>query len=151
MLAEDVSTKEGAEAKYRLIEIYYIQNKYDDAEAEINDFRKASTPYQEWLAHSFIIWADIFKSRGDYHMAKSVLQIIIDKYKGKDKGIVDKATDKYVEIVDMEEAEEELNEAVEVDVIEKIDEVDKLIDNEEDINIEPLKEENSEPKTETEN
>jgi TolA-binding protein len=133
MLSEDVSTKEGAEAKYRLIEIYFIQDKYDDAEFEINDFRKASTSYQEWLAKSFIIWSDIFKSRSDYHMAKSVLQIIIDKYKGSNNEIVDIATDRYIEIEEQEDAEQELNEAAEVNVIEKIDEIDKLVDSESDV------------------
>lgn len=132
MLAEDVATKEGAEAKYRLIEIYYIQEKFDDAEAEINDFRSLNTEYQQWVAKSFMIWSDIFKMRKDFYMAKSVLQIIIDNYKNKDDGIINQANNKYIEVSEQEDAEQELNEAVEEDVLEIIDEVDKLVDEEED-------------------
>ncbi len=131
LLAEDVKTKEGAEAKYRLAEIDFKNGDLDEAESEINDFRSKNTPYAYWLAKAYILWADIFKAKKDYFYATATLQSIIDNYSDKTDGIVDEATEKLTQIEEEQEAEEDLDKAANEDVIEEINEIDKLIDKDE--------------------
>ena len=128
LLAEDVTTNEGAEAKYRLAEIYMKNGEVEDAEAEINDFRTQNASNKYWLAKSYILWAEIFKSKNDYFYATATLQSIIDNYGNKTDGIVDEATNKLVSFEDEMEEDEDLDEAVDEDILQEINEIDNLID-----------------------
>ena len=130
LLAEDVKTKEGAEAKYRIAEILFKDGKIDEAESEINDFRTQNSPFAYWLAKAYILWADIFKAKKDYFYATATLQSIIDNYANKTDGIVDEATEKLTALEEEQETDEELNNAAEENIIEEINEIDKLIDDE---------------------
>ncbi len=97
-LAMDVKSKEGAEAKFHLAELYFKIKEFDKAEKEILDFSQKSSPYDYWIARSFILWADIFVEKKDYFQALQTLQSIIDYYVNKDDGILKMAADKKAEI-----------------------------------------------------
>jgi tetratricopeptide (TPR) repeat protein len=93
-VASEVKSAEGAESKYRIAEIYYKRNDLDNAEKEISDFADKTTPHQYWMAKSFLLWADIFRDKGDDFQARQTLQSLIDYYEKSNDGILDEAKEK---------------------------------------------------------
>ena len=73
VVAEEVRTANGAEAKYLLAECYFAENELDMAEAEIMSFAQMNTQQQYWLARALILLADINTRRGDTFQAKQYL------------------------------------------------------------------------------
>ena len=93
-VATEVKSAEGAESKYRLAEIYYQRKEIDNAEKVISDFADKTTPHQFWMAKSFLIWAAIFRDKGDDFQAIQTLQSLIDYYEKTDDGILKEAKEK---------------------------------------------------------
>ena len=93
-LAAEVKSPEGAEAKYRIAEIYFSQQEYDKSEKEAMQFINMNTPQQYWLARSFILLSDIFIKKNDPFQAIQTLKSIIDNYEDKKDGIIDTANTK---------------------------------------------------------
>lgn len=85
VLAADTRTSIGAEAKYLLANIYFEQGKLADAEKEVNDFAKKNTPYQFWLARSFILLADIYVKQNNDFQAKQYLLSLQKNYTTADE------------------------------------------------------------------
>ncbi len=98
-------TKQGAEAKYQIAHILYIQKKYELAKQEIFNFINLNTSYQFWLAKSFILLSDIYFDNNDYFQAKANLKGIVDNYKSVDDGIIDTAKEKLEKIKKIEDAQ----------------------------------------------
>lgn len=113
VIAKDVKSKEGAEAKFRVAEILFIQKEYALAENEVIDFIDKNTPQQYWLAKAFLLWADIYQVEGQNFQAKQTLQSVIDNYDNKIDGIIEQAEEKLLDIKEMEEAERMLEEVLE--------------------------------------
>lgn len=80
VVGENTRTENGAEAKFLLADIYYKQNKLDDAESEIMDFAQKNTPYQYWLARGFVLLSDIYIKRGEDFQAKQYLLSLQKNY-----------------------------------------------------------------------
>jgi hypothetical protein len=99
-VATEVKSIEGAESKFRVAEIYYQRKELPNAEKEISDFANKSTPHQYWMAKSFLLWADIFKDKGDDFQAIQTLQSLIDYYQKTDDGILDEARTKMKQLKD---------------------------------------------------
>jgi TolA-binding protein len=99
-VAVEVKSAEGAESKYRMAEIYYQRKETQDAEKVISDFADKTTPHQYWMAKSFLLWADIFKEKGDDFQAIQTLQSLIDYYEKTDDGIVAEAKEKKKQLTD---------------------------------------------------
>ncbi len=93
-IASNLKTREGAESKYRMVEILINKKNLDKAEKEIFAFAEKNTPHQYWLAKSFILLADIYANKDDFFQAKATLQSVIDGYSVPDDGIVDLALEK---------------------------------------------------------
>ncbi len=102
-VASEVKSLEGAESKYRVAEIYFLKEQFDKAEQEINQFLELNTPHPYWMAKIFILDADIKVRREDYFEAKHMLQAIIDYYEEPNDGIIEEASRKYNEIVELEQ------------------------------------------------
>lgn len=79
-LSNDTRTANGAEAKYLLANIYFEQGKLAESESEIMDFAKKNTPYQFWLARSFILLSDIYIRQGNDFQAKQYLLSLQKNY-----------------------------------------------------------------------
>lgn len=79
-LSTDTRTANGAEAKYLLANIYFEQGKLAESESEIMDFAKKNTPYQFWLARSFILLSDIYIRQGNDFQAKQYLLSLQKNY-----------------------------------------------------------------------
>ncbi len=89
ILAEDLSSKEGAEAKYMIANTLFLTNEYENSKLEIMDYISKSTPHQYWLAKSFLLLADIYLKQDDTFQAKATLQSLIDNYSIPDDGILE--------------------------------------------------------------
>jgi tetratricopeptide (TPR) repeat protein len=101
-VASEVKSIEGAESKYRVAEIYFLKEQLDKAEQEINQFLELNTPHPYWMAKVFILDADVKVRKEDYFQAKHMLQAIIDYYEEPNDGIIEEASRKYNEIVELE-------------------------------------------------
>ncbi len=115
-ISEELKTKEGAESKFRVAEIYFKRGEPDKAEKEIYDFVEKTTPHEYWMAKSFILWSDIFMKRDDEFQAIQTLQSIIDYYEVSDDGILDQAKQKRKRIVARQEADEKMVEEPDMEI-----------------------------------
>ena len=116
MISNEVMSIEGAEAKYRLAELYVMKNEYTQAEKEILDFSEKSSPHEYWIARSFILWAEIFSHKGDYFQGIQTLESIIDYYENTDDGILTMAREKKAEIENLQSKNEQPVEPSDVEV-----------------------------------
>jgi len=103
IVSGEVKSVEGAESKFRVAEIYYQRKEIQNAEKEIADFADKSTPHQYWMARSFLLWADIFRDKGDEFQSIQTLQSLIDYYPKTDDGILDEARAKKKLLSDKQE------------------------------------------------
>lgn len=111
ILSEDVNSKEGAEAKYLIAQIYFNDEQYEVAEHEIFDFSSQNTSQEYWLAKAFILLSDVYIAKDDKFQAKHTLKSIIDNYNPEAKNdIVRIAKEKYNQIIEDEKLEIEEDE-----------------------------------------
>lgn len=104
-VAYEVNSEEGAESKYRCIEILFERGKLDEAETEILDLIELNTPHQYWMGLSFLTLADIFVAREDYFSAINTYQSLIDYYTIPDDGVIDNARQRRNELRDKAESD----------------------------------------------
>jgi len=83
-IAQDVSNEMGAEAKFLLANQYFKQKNYDKAEDEIVDFIGKKSPFQYWVARSFVLLADIYIAQNDDFQAKQYLLSLQENYRQND-------------------------------------------------------------------
>jgi tetratricopeptide (TPR) repeat protein len=88
-LSENTLDQYGAEAKYRVAEYLFNENKPLEAEKEIFNFIEKNTSHQYWLAKSFILLSDIYIMQGNDFEAKQYLLSVRENYKGKDDIAID--------------------------------------------------------------
>ena len=84
-ISSDTRSEFGAEAKYRVAELYYYKQQPEKAVEEIKDFIDKNTPHQYWLGKAFIILAKISVDKGNDFQAKQYLTSVKENYKGKDE------------------------------------------------------------------
>ena len=84
LTATDVSTAQGAEAKYLVAQAYFDIFETEKAEEQIMEFAQQNTSHQYWLARSFILLSDIYQDKGDNFQAKQYLLSLEQNYKNKD-------------------------------------------------------------------
>ena len=117
VLAEDVRTERGAEAKYLLCQSAYDQGDLDKAEAEVMAFAGMNTSHQYWLARAFVLLADIYVARGDDFQAQQYLLSLQQNYRVNDDiqtlcaerldGIVGRSLESTNEVEEDEEDEDD--------------------------------------------
>ncbi len=106
-VAQEVTSREGAESKFRIAEIYFIQKRNEQAEQEVYELVAMNTPHQYWMARSFILLADIYMELGDNFQARHTLQSIVDNYEISGDGILDEARRRLRDIEKGEEVEQD--------------------------------------------
>lgn len=97
-VAVEVTSREGAESKYRVAQILFMNDNIDEAETLIYEFIDQNTPHQYWMARMFLLLADISLKRGDDFQARATLQSLRDYYQVEDDGILDEVNAKLDEI-----------------------------------------------------
>ncbi|MEZ4739476.1 MAG: tetratricopeptide repeat protein [Flavobacteriales bacterium] len=68
----------GAEAKYNMAYVRYLQRMYSDAEKEVFDLVKKYPAYDHWKARAFILLGDVYVQLDDRFQAKATLQAVIN-------------------------------------------------------------------------
>lgn len=102
ILAEDLNTPYGAEAKYRIAEILHRSGKAEKAKTEIFDFINKGSSEQYWLAKTFILLSDIYAEEDDLFQARQYLLSINDNYK-QDDDILDIVNEKLTAVTAKEQ------------------------------------------------
>jgi tetratricopeptide (TPR) repeat protein len=87
-LAEDVTTAEGAESAYRVIEQLFEDGYYSEAEDAVFALSEKNTPHSYWLGEAFLTLGDIYARRGDAFQARATWQSIVDGYSPDNDGII---------------------------------------------------------------
>ena len=83
----------GAEAKYRLGEIFYLSKQHKQCYETLVSLSVDFAGYDEWIGRSFLLLADNFLAMGDVFQAKATLESLIEN-KFPIQYIRDAATDK---------------------------------------------------------
>lgn len=107
----NLKTKQGAEAKYRMAQIYLERGELIKAEEEVFSFANKNTPHQYWLAKSFILLADVYIIQDDFFQAKATLQSVIDGYSNTEDGIIDEASEKLTQLVKDEKEKQQADDS----------------------------------------
>jgi TolA-binding protein len=105
ILALDVKSAEGAEAKYQVALILFNQGDLQKSETEINEFISSGTTHMFWLAKAFFLLSDIYLKKDDRFQAKANLQSVIENYGDESDGIINEAKAKLQAIVDKENSQ----------------------------------------------
>jgi tetratricopeptide (TPR) repeat protein len=95
-LATNAKTKEGAEGKYRMAEIAFIQGNLDESEKNIFELVQGFASFDFWKIKGFLLLADVYTAKKDYFQAKATLKSVIDNV--KDQALVDEAKKKLADI-----------------------------------------------------
>ena len=90
-LSRDVSTAEGAESAYRVIEAARSRKDNSTVEKLVYDFADRNTPHSYWLAKAFIILGDTYAESGDKFQARATYQSVVDGYSNTKDGIIAEA------------------------------------------------------------
>ena len=80
VLAQEVRTAKGAEAKYLLAQSYFELKDLDAAENEVMSFTQMQTSQQYWLARALILLSDINRDRGELFQARQYLLVLEQNY-----------------------------------------------------------------------
>lgn len=96
------------EAKYYLIENLVQNGDLKAAEKDIFDYISGSPSNDYFIAKTYILWAEIYKLKGNYLQAKQTLQSIIDNFEGED--LVNLSKKRLDEIISIEKAQQEKEE-----------------------------------------
>lgn len=86
-LAKDTRTAFGAEAKFLLAQHYFGTARTAKAKETIQDYIKQGTPHSYWLARSFILLSDIYKSEDDNLQARQYLESLQNSYTNPEEDI----------------------------------------------------------------
>jgi len=70
----------GAEAKYRLAEIFFIMKEYKQCYETLLSLNSDFSSYTEWVGKSYLLIADYFLVIGDTFQTKATLQSLIDNF-----------------------------------------------------------------------
>lgn len=70
----------GAEAKYLLGQIFYLEKNYTQAFETLTGLNKDFEAYESWVGKSFLLIADVFYAQEDYFQAKATLQSLISDF-----------------------------------------------------------------------
>ena len=83
-LSKDTRSKYGAEADFLLSQLLFDSGDMEGAEKVIMEFIKEGTPHMYWLARSFILLSDIYKSQGKEVEARQYLLSLKSNYTEND-------------------------------------------------------------------
>ena len=83
-LSKDTRSQYGAESDYLLSQLLFDSGDKDGAEKVIMAFIKEGTPHMYWLARSFILLSDIYKSQGKDVEARQYLLSLKSNYTEND-------------------------------------------------------------------
>jgi tetratricopeptide (TPR) repeat protein len=91
-----------SEAAYKNAEIEFKENNVTESEKLIKKIIGGNYKSSYWLAKTFILYGDLYKSKGNYFQAKHTYQSIVDNFEGELKEI---ALQKVNEVTALEQSQ----------------------------------------------
>jgi len=70
----------GAEAKYRLAEIFFLSKDYKQCNETLFSLNNDFASYTDWIGKSYLLLADSYLAMGDSYQAKATLRSLIDNF-----------------------------------------------------------------------
>ncbi len=80
-VVQSSDTEQGAESRYLLAQILYLQRSLALAEKATQDAVHQNSDYPYWVAKSMILLSDIFVDKNDLFNARAVLEAVLEHYK----------------------------------------------------------------------
>ena len=71
----------GAEARYEIANLLFLQNRYADAEKAAFEVVNKSGSYEDWVTRAYILLGDIYYKQKDYFNAKATYKSVVDNAK----------------------------------------------------------------------
>ncbi len=105
----------GAEAKYRLAEIFYTTKDYKQCYETLLGLNTDFSAYPVWVGKSYLLMADYFLATGDSYQTKATLQSLIDNFPSDE--VKKQATEKLNKI---EEGEQKKQQPLKSDTVGKV-------------------------------
>ncbi len=90
----------GAEAKYLLAEIFYLNKDYKGCYETLVGLNKDFAAYTDWVGKSYLLMADNYTAMGETFQAKGTLKSLVDNFPLQ--GIKDQAREKLKKLDDEE-------------------------------------------------
>jgi TolA-binding protein len=90
-LSADVTSPEGAEGAYRVIEAAYLSDNNAEAERLVYELAEKNTPHAYWLGMAFLTLGDMYARAGDSFQARATFQSVVDGYPDREDGIIAEA------------------------------------------------------------
>jgi TolA-binding protein len=118
-LVKNTTTSMGSEAKYLLSDIYFGQQMYDEAEAEIKALLKMKPSYNYWVAKGLLLQTRVHISREDLFQAEQTLKSVMDFYPDQQDGVLAEASDLWDELMQLKNppANEEPQPEMKIEII----------------------------------
>lgn len=86
---------QGAESRYQIAYIYYVQRELNIARDLCMAHLKKSKNYESWVARGLLLLSDISFEQGDLFNARAALETLIENYNATDdQGIISSAKEK---------------------------------------------------------
>ncbi len=120
-LSQAKNPEYAGEAQYTLAELSFLAGDTEGAEKMIHQIN-ANPSSEYWLAKTFVLWADIFKSKGNVLQAKQTLQSIVDNYDG-DEELIETAKQKLLQLTEEQDKTRKENETKRMEHNAAVDEV----------------------------
>ncbi|MBC7886188.1 MAG: tetratricopeptide repeat protein [Saprospiraceae bacterium] len=84
-VSELTNNNQAAESRYLIAEIYFKQNKIDQAEIQCNTANDKNTLYPYWIAKSLILMSDIYVLKNDLFNARAALEAVIENFQDNEE------------------------------------------------------------------
>lgn len=107
-LSSNMNGEIAAESRYRISEIFLVQDSLKNAEEAANETIKLSAGYEYWIVKSYILLGDIFIKQKDYFNAKATFSSIVKHAKNTE--LKQEANKKLLEVKALEKQKSKLKE-----------------------------------------
>ena len=94
VLSADMTTAEGAESAYRIIEALFMEGRLDECEERVYALADSKTSHTYWLGKAFVTLGDVYVQRNDLFQASATYRSVVNGYSPADDGIVAEAQSK---------------------------------------------------------
>ncbi|MBC7850154.1 MAG: tetratricopeptide repeat protein [Chitinophagaceae bacterium] len=74
----------GAEARYEIANLFFIQNRFPDAEKAAFEVVNKAGSYELWVTKAYILLGDVYFKQNDFFNAKATYQSVIENAKLED-------------------------------------------------------------------
>ncbi len=115
-VSENATTAFGAEARYTLAEIAFVEKDMAKTDEAIKGVLAMKPAYDYWIAKSILLQAKVFIEKGDLFQAEQSVNTVLENYPHKEDGILSEAKQQLDELTQLKapKVEEEVTAPTEV-------------------------------------